>query len=133
MSKLFNGALDASSSAFDLPVQALLAVRTSTERMAMVNRAEAEFLFLMDRTGQISEAGFLESAVRAIRDHLVFAADPQGQVSEVDADWLIGMAGDRPTAFGRAVVFAVVRACDRAPARLTELAMRGHVGRCLLV
>jgi hypothetical protein len=31
------------------------------------------------------------------------------------------------------VVFAVVRACERAPARLSELAMRAAVGRSLLI
>jgi hypothetical protein len=133
MTMLFNGAIDASTSAIDLPLHAVSAVRASTERLAHVSRAEGEFLFLMDRTGQIDDAGFLESAVRAIRDHLLFAAAPQGRISEMDADWLVGMVGDRPTAFGRAVVFAVVKACEQAPARLTELAMRGHVGRCLLV
>jgi hypothetical protein len=133
MTMLFNGAIDASFPAFDLPLQAVSAVRASTERLPELSRAEAEYLFLMDRTGQIGEQGFIESAVRAIRDHLVFSAEPHGQISEADADWLIGMAGDRPTAFGRSVVFSVVRACEQAPARLAEIAMRGHVGRCLLV
>jgi hypothetical protein len=133
MTMLFNGAIDAATPAFDLPLQAVSAVRASTERMPDLSRAEAEYLFLMDRTGQIGEQGFIESAVRAIRDHLVFKTEPQGQISEMDTDWLIGMTGDRPTAFGRAVVFSVVRACDNAPARLVEIAMRGHVGRCLLV
>jgi hypothetical protein len=133
MTMLFNGAIDASSSATDLPLQVLTAVKASTERLARLSRAEAEYLFLMDRTGQIGEQRFVESAVRAIRDHLLFSTEPHGRISEADADWLIGMAGDRPTAFGRAVVFAVVKACEQAPGRLAEFAMRAHVGRCLLV
>jgi hypothetical protein len=133
MTMLFNGAIDASFPAFDMPRQAVCAVRASTERQPVLSRAEAEYLFLMDRTGQIGDQGFVENAVRAVRDHLVFAAKPHGQISEMDADWLIGMVGDRPTAFGRAVVFAVVRSCAEAPSRLAEIAMRGHVGRCLLV
>jgi hypothetical protein len=75
----------------------------------------------------------LETAVRAIRDHLLIQTKPEGQVSEADVDWLLGMVGDRPTNFGRAVVFAVVRACDAAPSRLSEVAMRAAVGRCLLI
>jgi hypothetical protein len=87
----------------------------------------------MDRTGQIGGQSFVASAVRSIRDHLLNAAEPRGRISEADVDWLIGMVGDHPTAFGRALVFEIVRACDNAPERLVELAMRGHVGRCLLV
>jgi hypothetical protein len=130
---MFNGAVDASASPVDLPLQAVAAVRASTERMAAVSRAEAEFLFIMDRTGQIGDEAFAAAGVRAIRDHLLRESAPHGQIAEVDVDWLIGMVGDRPTAFGRALVFAVVRACDSAPSRLVELAMRAHVGRCLLV
>jgi hypothetical protein len=133
MTVLFDGAIDTTFGSLDLPLQAVSAVRASTEGMKPISRAEAEFLFLMDRTGQIIDQRFLESAVRAVRDHLLMAQEPHSQVSEADADWLMGMAGDRPTAFGRAVVFAVVRACTNAPSRLAELAMRAHVGRCLLV
>jgi hypothetical protein len=129
MTMLFNGAIDASSSGFDLPMRAVSAVRASTENKASLSRAEAEFLFIMDRMGQICEQGFVQSAVRAVRDHLV----REGDLSETDVDWLLGMVGDRPTAFGRAAIFAVVKACDSAPARLTEVAMRAAVGRSLLI
>jgi hypothetical protein len=129
MTMLFDGAVNDALDFSDLPMQAVSAVRTSTERKASLSRAEAEFLFIMDRTGQIGEQRFVEAAVRAIRDHLV----REGDLSETDVDWLLGMVGDRPTAFGRAAVFAVVKACDGAPQRLTEVAMRAAVGRCLLV
>jgi hypothetical protein len=129
MTMLFDGAVNDALNPTDLPMQAVSAVRDSTKRKASLSRAEAEFLFIMDRTGQIGEQGFVESAVRAIRDHLV----REGDLSETDVDWLLGMVGDRPTAFGRATVFAVVKACDSAPQRLTEVAMRAAVGRCLLV
>jgi hypothetical protein len=133
MTMLFDGAVDSAQSYGDLSLQALSAVKASAERRGAISREEAEFLFLMDRTGQIGGQGWLETAVRAIRDHLVRQTKPEGQVAEADVDWLLGMVGDRPTNFGRAVVFAVVRACDSAPSRLSELAMRAHVGRCLLV
>jgi hypothetical protein len=129
MTMLFDGAVNDALMMSDLPMQAVSAVRACTERKASLSRAEAEFLFIMDRTGQIGEQRFVETAVRAIRDHIV----RDGDLSETDVDWLLGMVGDRPTAFGRAVVFAVVKACDSAPPRLTEVAMRAAVGRCLLV
>jgi hypothetical protein len=129
MTMLFDGAVNDALNLAELPMQAVSAVRASTERKALLSRAEAEFLFIMDRTGQIGEQGFVESAVRAVRDHLV----REGDLSETDVDWLVGMVGDRPTCFGRAVVFAVVKACNSAPQRLTEVAMRAAVGRCLLV
>jgi hypothetical protein len=129
MTMLFDGALNDAQAMSDLPMQAVSAVRACTERKASLSRAEAEFLFIMDRTGQIGEQRFVEAAVRAIRDHIVREND----LSETDVDWLLGMVGDRPTAFGRAAVFAVVKACDTAPQRLTEVAMRAAVGRCLLV
>jgi hypothetical protein len=133
MMLMFNGAVDPAIRASELPMRAFDAVRQSTDRMGALSRAEAEFLFVMDRTGQMGGDAFVASAVKAVRDHLVHAEAPEGQIAEADVDWLLGMVGDRPTAFGRAVVFAVVRACDEAPARLTELAMRAHIGRCLLV
>jgi hypothetical protein len=129
MTMLFDGAVNDAQAISDLPMQAVSAVRACTERKAMLSRAEAECLFLMDRTGQIGDQRFVETAVRAIRDHLM----REGDVSETDVDWLLGMVGDRPTAFGRAVIFAVVKACENAPRRLTEVAMRAAVGRCLLV
>jgi hypothetical protein len=128
MTMIFNGLIDTNT--IDLPMQAVAVVRATTERGSDISRAEAEFLFVMDRTGQICGRGFVEAAVRAVRDHLVAG---EASIPETDVDWLIGMVGDRPTAFGSAVVFAVVRACDSAPTRLAELAMRGALGRCLLV
>jgi hypothetical protein len=132
MTMLFNGAIDSTAQG-DLPMRAVSAIRASTERAACASRAEAEFLFLMDRSGQIGERGFQQSAVRAIRDLVVVQGEPRGMVAEADVDWLLGMVGDKPTAFGSAVVFAVVRACDQAPSRLSELAIRAAVGRCLMV
>jgi hypothetical protein len=131
MTTLFNGAIEAG--AVELPMQAVAAVRAATGRGGRISRAEAEFLFVMDRTGQISGRGFLEGAVRTLCDHVVQGEMGHGAVAEADVDWLVGMVGDRPTAFGSAVAFAVVRACEQAPSRLSELAMRAAIGRCLLV
>ncbi|MGL4242891.1 MAG: hypothetical protein ACRCTI_17395 [Beijerinckiaceae bacterium] len=133
MTMLFDGAVDGAQGFGDLSMQAVGAVRAATERRGAISRDEAEFLFIMDRTGQIGGQGWLETAVRAIRNHLLPQSETVRGMSETDVDWLLGMVGDKPTAFGRAVVFAVVRACDSAPPRLSELAMRAAVGRCLLI
>jgi hypothetical protein len=109
------------------------AVRESTQRRGSVTREEAEFLFLLDRMGNVSGKDWFAIAVKAVRDFLVWDSRPTGHVTETDVDWLIGLVGDQPTAFGRAVVFAVVREAETVPPRLSELAMRAAVGRCLLV
>ncbi len=132
MTTLFDGAMDGAQSTADLSVQTVGAVVRSAGSRGIATRAEAEALFMMDRSGQLAGEE-VAAAVGAIRDHLVNQRELPGHVMEHDVDWLLGMVGDRPTAFGRAVVFAVVRACQKAPPRLTELAMRAAVGRCLLV
>jgi hypothetical protein len=133
MTMLLDGTTDSANFSGDASTQSLSTVLATAGRRGAMSRDEAEYLFLMDRSGAIGGQGSLEAAVRAVRDHLVIQTKPEGQVSETDVDWLLGMVGDRPTAFGRAVVFAVVRACDSAPPRLSEMAMRAAVGRCLLV
>jgi hypothetical protein len=116
-----------------MSAQAIEAVRTAAVDHGVISRAQAECLFVMDRTGQIGGDAWTQAAVRAVRDHLTGDGKNGATISETDVDWLLGMVGDTPTAFGRAVVFAVVRACNTAPPRLTELAMRAAVGRCLLI
>jgi len=112
---------------------AMQALRESAQRRGSVTRTEAEFLFVMDRTGQIAGGDWFPVAVRAVRDVIVWESRPTGHVTEADADWLIGQVGDQPTAFGRAVLFAVCQEAESVPPRLSELAMRAAVGRCLLI
>jgi hypothetical protein len=133
MTQLFGGTVDTAIDVTALPESAMRAVRESTQARAMVSREEAEFLFLIDRSGHVGGNDWFPVAVKAVRDFIVWGSQPAGQVSEADVDWLIGLVGDRPTAFGRAVVFAVVREAETAPPRLSELAMRAAVGRCLLI
>ena len=112
---------------------AMRALRESAQRRGSVTRDEAEFLFVMDRAGQIAGSDWFPVAVRAVRDVIVWESRPTGHVTEADADWLIGQIGDQPTAFGRAVLFAVCQEAESVPDRLSELAMRAAVGRCLLI
>ena len=109
------------------------AVREATSRSGLTSREEAEFLFMLDRLSHIGGHDWFPVAVRAMRDFVVWEQRPTGQVTEADADWLLGLIGDQPTAFGRAVVFAVVQEAEQPPPRLGEMAMRAAVGRCLLV
>jgi hypothetical protein len=133
MTNLFEGSVDRSADVATLPERAMRAVRETTQRRGIVTREEAEFLFTVDRLGHVGGNDWFPVAVQALRDHIVWDNRPTGHVTEADADWLIGLVGDRPTAFGRAVVFAVVREAETIPPRLSELAMRASVGRCLLV
>jgi hypothetical protein len=133
MTQLFEGAVDATMDIMSMPETAMSAIRDATQRLGSVSREEAGFLFLIDRTGHVSGRDWFPLAVKAVRDFLVWDCRPTGHVTEADADWLIGQVGDQPTAFGRAVVFAVVQEAETVPPRLSELAMRAAVGRCLLV
>jgi hypothetical protein len=133
MTHLFEGSVDSSIDVMAITESTLRSIRESTQRRGMVTREEAEFLFLIDRTGFVGGPEWFPLAVKAVRDFLVWENRPTGHVSEADVDWLIGLVGDRPTAFGRAIVFAVVREAEKVPPRLSELAMRAAVGRCLLV
>jgi hypothetical protein len=133
MAQIFEGAFDSAQDIMAMPESAMRAIRQSTSERGLQTREEVEFLFLIDRIGQVGGNDWLPVAVKAVRDFIVWGCQPTGQVSEADVDWLIGLVGDRPTAFGRAVVFAVVRETETAPPRLAELAMRAAVGRCLLI
>ncbi len=133
MTMMFDGTIDAAVDVASLAEPGMRAVREATGRSGLHSREEAEFLFMMDRLGHIGGHDWFPVAVRAMSDFVVWEQRPTGYVTESDVDWLLGLIGDRPTAFGRAVVFAVVQEAEQAPARLGEMAMRAAVGRCLLV
>ncbi|MCA3565675.1 MAG: hypothetical protein IOC90_10955 [Methylocystis sp.] len=133
MTEAFENSLSSMMTSGFVTETAMRALRESAQRRGSVTRGEAEFLFVMDRTGQIAGSDWFPVAVRAVRDVVVWESRPTGHVTEADADWLIGQVGDQPTAFGRAVVFAVCQEAESVPSRLSELAMRAAVGRCLLI
>ncbi len=133
MTMIFDGQIDNGMDVATLAETSMRAVREATSRSGLTSREEAEFLFMMDRLGHIGGHDWFPLAVRAMRDFVVWEQRPTGHVTEADADWLLGLIGDRPTAFGRAVVFAVVQEAEQPPPRLGEMAMRAAVGRCLLV
>ena len=131
--ELFDGQVDATVEAHSLPNGVMQGIRKVTQERGLASREEAEFLFTMDRVGFVSGADWLPLAVKSMVAFIVWDKRPTGHVTEADVDWLVGLVGDQPTAFGRAVVFAVVREAEDVPARLSELAMRAAVGRCLLI
>jgi hypothetical protein len=133
MTMIFGGQIDNAVDLASLPEQGMRAVREATSRSGLASREEAEFLFMLDRIGHIGGPDWFPVAVRAMRDFVVWERRPTGHVTEADADWLLGLIGDRPTAFGRAVVFAIVQEAEQPPPRFGEIAMRAAVGRCLLV
>ncbi len=133
MSGMFEGRIESGADAASLTESAISEVRDLAGHHGLASHEEAEFLFVLDRLGRIGGPEWFPVAVRAVADFVVWQCRPTGHVTEADVDWLLGHVGDRPTAFGRAVVFAVVREAEAAPPRLAEMAMRAHVGRCLLV
>ncbi len=133
MTRIFNGQIDIAADVESLPEQGMRLVREATGRSGLTSREEAEFLFMLDRLGHIGGHDWFPVAVHAMRDYVVLERRPTGYVTEADVDWLLGLIGDRPTAFGRAVVFAIVQEAEQPPPRLSEMAIRSAVGRSLLV
>jgi hypothetical protein len=133
MVAMFDGAVNSSTNVMAMPESALQTIRQSAQSRGLVSREEVEFLFTIDRSGFVGGADWFPFAVKAVTDFIVWESRPTGHVTEADTDWLVGLVGDQPTAFGRAVLFTVVREAEAPPARLSELVMRAAVGRCLLV
>ncbi len=131
--QLFEGVVDNSTDINAMSAVSLRRIRDAAQDRGLLSREEAEFLFTIDRCGFVGGADWFPFAVKAVTDFIVWECRPTGHVTEGDADWLISIVGDQPTAFGRAVLFAVVREAEAAPPRLSELVMRAAVGRCLLI
>jgi hypothetical protein len=133
MVAMFDGAVNSATNVMTMSSVALGTIKLSTQSRGLICREEAEFLFTIDRSGFVGGADWFPLAVKAVTDFIVWENRPTGHVTEADADWLIGLVGDQPTAFGRAVLFAIVREAEAPPARVSELVMRAAIGRCLLV
>jgi hypothetical protein len=133
MTVLFDGAVNSPIEMAVLQGGDISNVWKSAQARGIASREEAEFLFAMDRSGHVGGPEWFQLAVRAVADFVVQGTSPRGSVTEADADWLLGLAGDQPTAFGRAVIFAVVRDARDLPQRLSQMATRAGVCRSLLV
>jgi hypothetical protein len=133
MTMLFDGAVESLLEAGTLRGSAVSGIQQSARLRGVASLEEAEFLFAMDRCGLIGGAEWFALAVRSVADFLVWDTRPTGHVTESEADWLMGVIGDQPSAFGRAVLFAVVRNAESSPARLGEMVIRAGVSRSLLV
>jgi hypothetical protein len=133
MAILFDGAVTSPVEMTVLQGGAINSVWKTAQTRGIASREEAEFLFQMDRSGYVGGPEWFELAVRSVADFVVWDLRPTGHVTEADADWLLGLVGDQPTAFGRAVLFAIVRNADDTPRRLSEMVIRAGVSRSLLV
>jgi hypothetical protein len=133
MITMFDGHLTEGVDVASLSDRSFAGIRAATRARGILSREEAEFLFLIDRTGFVGGPDWFPEAVKAVAAFVVWDRSPSGHVSEEDCDWLIGLVGDQPTAFGRAVLFQVVREAQESLPRIAELVMRASVGRCLLV
>jgi hypothetical protein len=133
MGSVFNGVVSETMDLSCVSVNILRDVEHVARERGLESRDEVEVLFTMDRYGFVSGDTWLPFAVKCVSDYLIWEARPTGHVTEQDADWIIGLVGDQPTSFGRAVLFSLVREAETVPPRISELVMRAAVGRCLLV
>jgi hypothetical protein len=133
MGRIFNGAMNEASDMTCVSTHVLRNVEHVARERGLECREEVEALFTMDRYGFVSGDTWFLFAVKCVSDFLIWEARPTGHVTEQDADWIIGLVGDQPTAFGRAVLFSLVREAETVPPRVSELVMRAAVGRCLLI
>jgi hypothetical protein len=133
MSIIFNGVMNETKDMSCVSVNVLRDIEHIARERGLESRDEVEALFTMDRYGFVSGDTWFRFAVKCVSDYLIWEARPTGHVTEQDADWIIGLVGDQPTAFGRSVLFSMVREAETVPPRISELVMRANVGRCLLV
>jgi hypothetical protein len=133
MAVIFNGVISDSNDMSCVSLSLLRNVEQVTRERGLTSREEVEALFTMDRYGFVSGDEWFKAAVKSVSDYMVWELRPTGHVTETDADWIIGLFGDQPTSFGRAVLFAIVREAETVPPRISELVMRAAVGRSLLI
>jgi hypothetical protein len=133
MADIFNGVMKPGFDMSCVHQSILRDIEHVARGRGLVSRDEVEALFTMDRYGFVSGDEWFAFAVQCVSDYIIWEARPTGHVTEQDADWMIGLVGDRPTAFGRAILFSLVREAETVPARISELVMRAAVGRCLLI
>lgn len=100
-------------------------VENSTiEPFSVQSRGEAEYLLALDHSNGHSNPEWTAFLVESLVGYLVWQNLPWGQVTEDDADWLIGLVADAPSPSVPALVFALVREVNEAPERLIALALR---------
>ena len=99
-----------------------------------VSRGEAEALFALNEHVGGDDAAWDACFVEAIADHLLFAEEPMGHVTEEGAAWLESRIG-RDAVVERAteleLLLKLLEKAESCPARLQELA-REHVTRAVL-
>lgn len=99
-----------------------------------VSRAEAEAFFLInERTGE-DDPAWNACFVEAIADHLLFAEEPMGHVTEEGARWLesrIGHDGVVERVTELDLLLKLLETAESTPASLQDLARR-HVTRAVM-
>ena len=99
-----------------------------------VSRSEAEALFVINERVGDDDPAWNVCFVEALRDHLLFAEEPMGHVTDEGAAWLesrIGRDGVVERATELELLLKLLETAESCPARLQELA-RQHVTRAVL-
>jgi hypothetical protein len=102
------------------------ALRRSLYSDGAAERGEVEALFTLDEAATCHDSGWPALFTEAATDHLVEQQEPQGYVSEADADWLmarIGRDGVVKTATELELLVRVMEKAKSSPARLAAFAL----------
>jgi type II secretory pathway component PulK len=99
----------------------------------IASREDVAKVFALDRHDAIVEWEKVQRLAEAVAHWIVWDQSPRGVLTDEDSDWLVALAGERPSTFGRAVLLAIVRDAEETPRRLSEFVMRAAVSRSLLV
>ena len=90
-----------------------------------VSRSEAEALFVINERVGDDDPAWNVCFVEALRDHLLFAEEPMGHVTDEGAAWLesrIGRDGVVERATELELLLKLLETAESCPARLQELA-----------
>ena len=97
---------------------------------AISTREEAEYLLMLDHSGQRQGGEWGAYLIEAIVGFVVWQNRPAGEITESDLDWFLGLVADAPSPNLPALLYALAREVNETPERLIALALRYPHGRC---
>lgn len=105
----------------------VMAIRRQIYNDGVAEAGEVERLFKIDETVEEFDPAWTELFVEAVTDYIVEQVEPQGYVSEENADWLIARIssdGTVKTATELELLVKVLEKAQTSPERLSAFALR---------
>ena len=102
------------------------ALRRSLYNDGVAEAGEVERLFAMDEAATKTDPAWTELFIEAVTDFIVEQVEPQGHISEENADWLIdriGSDGTVKTASELEILIKVLEKAQTSPTRLVAFAL----------